>query len=376
MARVERKLHYISLLVFLNISVLAVSTSWGVPTSFTERRMLYKSLRYLAMGGTSIAVANDETSIAINPAGLGKLRDNYGTIADPEVELNSKGISAYNSKAYTDPFSIKQVVSTMKTKVGTYFSSRGQIMPSFVAKNFGIAILQKTELSARATSATAVDTFYRNDLSLLMGYNMRFFDGRIKLGVTGKMISRIEINELSLNPDQNLNLRSLGTAGIAKAGTGFGFDTGILMTAPWKWLPTIGAVYRDVGGMSFTENAMKRLSTSTSNPTVVKGDLDVGVSLFPIQSNNVRSTFALEYRGLITQSTQPDKAKLMHLGYEMNFSDIFFLRAGYHQRYWTGGLELSSEKFQFQLSSYGEEIGISSAPKEDRRWALKLSFRF
>ncbi len=376
MTRMNRKLYYISLVAVLGMTVLSTSTSWGVPTSFTERRMFYKSLRYLAMGGTSVAVANDETSIAINPAGLGKLRDNYGTIADPEVELNSKGISAYNRKAYTDPLSIKQVVNTMKTKVGDYFSSRGQVMPSFVAKNFGIAVLQKTELAARATTATAVDTFYRNDLALLMGYNLRFFDGRIKLGVTGKMISRIEINELSLNPNQNLNLRSLGKAGIAKAGTGFGSDVGLLMTAPWKWLPTVGAVYRDVGGMSFKENAMKRLSTSTSNPAEVKGDLDVGVSIFPIQSNGIRSTFALEYRGLLTQDTQRDKAKLVHVGYEMNFSDIFFVRAGYHQRYWTGGIELASESAQFQLSSYGEEIGNSTIPKEDRRWALKLSFRF
>lgn len=366
---------YLRLMLFLLITTTS-SFAWSVSAAFPERRVFYKSLRYLGMGGASIAIANDETSIAINPAGLGKLRDDYGTVFDPEIELNSKGITAYNSKAYTDPFSIKQVVETMKTQVGTYFSSRGQVMPSFVAKNFGIAILQKTDLAARATSDTAVDTFYRNDLALLMGYNLRLFEGRIKIGVTGKVISRIEIDELGLDPTQNLNLRSLGTAGIAKAGTGFGFDTGILMAAPWKWLPTIGAVYRDVGGMSFNQSTMKRLSTSTSDPAQVTGDLDLGLALFPIQSNSARSTFALEYRGFLTQSDQEDKAKLIHVGYELNYSDVFFLRVGYHQRYWTSGLELSSENFQLQLSSYGEEIGTSSEPKEDRRWALKLSYRF
>lgn len=364
---------------FVVLSLLVIMTStiaWAASAQFEERREFYKSLRYQAMGGASVAVANDETAIAINPAGLGKLRDDYGTVFDPEIELNTKGINAYNSKAYTDPFSVKQVVTTMKKKVGTYFSSRAQVMPSFVAKNFGIAILQKYELTARATSATAVDTFYRNDLALLMGYNLRFFEGRIKVGVTGKMISRIEIDELGMDPSQSLNIKSLGTAGIAKAGTGFGFDAGVLIAAPWKWLPTVGAVYRDIGGISFNQSTMKRLSTSTSDPAQVKGDLDVGVSLFPIQSNNVRSTIALEYRGLLTQADENDKAKLMHIGYEMNYADVFFFRAGYHQRYLTTGLELASERFQFQLSSYGEEIGTRSNPKEDRRWALKLSFRF
>jgi hypothetical protein len=374
----SREFKIILVLKLLLTSVMVLSSfAMAASAGFEERREFYKSLRYLGMGGAQVAVANDETAIAINPAGLGKLRDNYGTIFDPEVELNTKGITAYNSKAYTDPFSVKQVVNTMKSKVGSYYNSRAQVMPSFVAKNFGIAILQKYELNARATSATAVDTFYRNDLSLLMGYNLRLFEGRIKVGFTGKMISRIEVDEQGIDPTtQSLNIKSLGTAGIAKAGTGFGFDTGILVTAPWKWLPTIGVVYRDVGGMAFTESLMKRLSTSTSNPATVSGDIDVGVALFPIESNNVRSTFAIEYRGLLTQADQADKAKLIHLGYELNYADVVFFRAGYNQRYWTAGTELAAESFQLQIATYGEEIGTSSNPKEDRRWAFKLSFRF
>lgn len=363
--------------IFIGLSLYIVMTMPSLAfAQLEERRMFYKALRYQGMGGASVAVANDETALLINPAGLGKLRDDYGTVLDPEMEINSKGITAYNSKAYTDPYKINEVLPTMASNIGDYYSSRGQMMPSFVAKNFGIALLQKYELSARATSATAVDTFYRDDMALLMGYNIRLFEGRIKLGVTGKMISRIEVNEVGLDPTQNLNIKSLGTAGFAKAGTGFGFDAGLLIAAPWKWLPTIGAVYRDVGGMSFNQSTMKRLSTSTSDPDPVKADLDVGLALFPIQSNNVRSTFSLEYRGIMTQADQDDKAKLMHAGYELNYADVFFFRAGYHQRYLTSGIELSSERFQFQLSTYGEEIGTRTSPKEDRRWALKLSFRF
>jgi hypothetical protein len=341
-----------------------------------ERRVFYKSVRYQGMGGASIAVANDETAIAINPAGLGKLREAYGTVVDPEIEINTRGLNAYNSKAYSDPYRLKEVLPTMATKLGQHFSSRGQIMPSYVAKNFGIAILQKYDLAAQATSSTAIDTFYRDDLALLVGYNLRLFDGRVKLGVTGKMISRIELNETALDPTQPLQLKSLGTAGFAKSGTGFGFDAGLLLAAPWQWLPTIGVVYRDVGGMSFSQSTYSRLSSATSAPDAVKSDLDIGLALFPIQSNSLRTSFSLEYRGLLTQSSQADKAKLIHAGYEMNFSDIFFWRVGYHQRYWTTGIELASERFQFQLASYGEEIGTQSNPKEDRRWALKFGFRF
>jgi len=84
----------------------------------------------------------------------------------------------------------------------------------------------------------------------------------------------------------------------------------------------------------------------------------------------------VEYRNVLTASQVEDKAKLVHGGLEFNFGDVFFLRAGYNQRYLTGGFELSSEKFQFQIATYGEEIGTASAPVEDRRYTFKLSFRF
>ena len=86
--------------------------------------------------------------------------------------------------------------------------------------------------------------------------------------------------------------------------------------------------------------------------------------------------WTLEYKGLLTASDETDKAKLLHAGFEYNFGDVFFLRAGYHHRYWTAGFELSSESFQLQLASYGEEIGTEAATMEDRRYVMKLALRF
>lgn len=347
-----------------------------VQAQFNERREFYKGLRYQAMGGAMVAVANDETALLANPAGLGRLRDVYGTFIDPELEMSQTAINAYNRKAFTEPLNLKDISDSMLAQQGDTYTARQQIMPSFVAKNFGIAILKKTDLQVRANSDTSVDAFYRDDVGVLLGYNLRLFEGRIKIGVTGKLISRNEVDQVALDPTtQSLSLKSLATAGLATSGMGFGFDTGIILTAPWTWLPTIAAVYRDVGGMSFTQDSLLPLD-GAGEPSSVESDLDVGVSLFPIHSSNVRSTIALEYRGIMTQSDQEDKAKLIYAGYEANYNDFMFFRAGYHQRYWTAGFEIASERAQFQFSSYGEEIGTSTNPKEDRRWAIKLVYRF
>ena len=167
-----------------------------------------------------------------------------------------------------------------------------------------------------------------------------------------------------------MDYSSIGTSGV-----GLSNDVALILSAPWTFLPTVTAHLHDIGGTSFTQMDGIRMS-STNRPNLVEQDLDVAAAIFPIHSNYVRSAWTVEYRGLLTSGSEDDKAKLLHAGMEFNFGDVLFLRAGYNQRYWTAGFEIASEHWQWQLASYGEEIGTSASPKEDRRYNLKFAFRF
>lgn len=345
-------------------------------TEAKELREFYNSVRTLSMGDATVMTANDETALALNPAGLGKIRDYYGTIADPEIETSKNYDPIYRTKAFTQPLDIPDVTTSLLQSPDTYYHARAQLFPSFVAKNFGIGILARRTLDAKVNSAlTSMETFYRDDLALLLGYNFRIWGGRIKIGFTGKLISRIEVDEDALDPNSDVSLGNLADTGVAKEGVGIGGDAGIILTAPWDYLPSIGAVVRDVGGTSYDKSYNNRMQT-LSRPTLTKQDMDLGLSISPILSNHIRSTIAIEYHNFLTAKDVDDPQKLYHAGAELNFGDVFFLRAGYNQRYWTAGLELASENFQFQLGSYGEEVGTKDVPSEDRRYALKLVFRF
>ena len=363
---------------FKNILIFVILNLGCISVSAQERIDFYRGIRYLGMGGSSVAVTNDETALIVNPAALGRLRDYYGTIIDPELEAGKGASDVYAAKAFTQPFTLQQVIPSAVLSPGTYFHTRAHVMPSFVAKNFGLALLANYQLNAQANaSGTFVDTFYRDDLSLLLGYNLRLFDGRIKIGFVGKVTSRIELIEPLLDPNGALDLPTLATLGKAKEGLGIGADAAIILAAPWSYVPTLTAVVRDVGGTAFDKSYGNRLSTSTVRPATQAQDIDVGLAVFPIYTNSIRSSWSVEYRGLTSGVNEPDKAKLIHAGVELNFSDIFFMRAGMNQRYWTAGLELSSEHFQIQLASYGEEIGsYSTTLREDRRYVTKFSFRF
>lgn len=342
----------------------------------TERREFYNGARGLGMGDTGVAIVNDETALLVNPAGLGRLRNFYGTIFDPELDIGSKVPDMHRADAFSQPFNIADVLPTAVSSPGTYYHARGMLFPSFVARNFGIGLLVKNTLDAEAASATSVNTFYRDDMALILGYNLRLWDGRIKLGFTGKVISRLELNESALDSTGALDNPSLAAAGKLKEGVGVGGDLGLMLTAPWTWLPTLAAVAHDVGGTKFNQMTGVRSKDAIATPDEQLQDLDVGFSVSPIHRNNLRSMWTIEYRNVLTASSETDKAKLIHFGVEANLGDVFFLRAGYNQRYWTAGAELSSERFQIQVANYGEEIGDETTPREDRRTVLKIAFRF
>ncbi len=340
-----------------------------------ERFEFFNGVRPLGMGNASVAAVNDETALLVNPAGLGKLRNFFGTIVDPELDIGSSAMNLYRAKSFSNPVSVSQVLPAAAAAPGNYFYSRAQVFPSFVAKNFGIGIFAKNEIAALATSATEASLFYRDDLAILLGYNFRFWDGRIKIGFTGKMISRTEINEDVIDPSGPIDMTSLAAAGQAKHGLGIGTDLGVMLTAPWDNLPTLALVARDIGNTTFDKSYYTRMSAS-EKPNSAPQDIDAGLSFQVIHKANIRSLWTIDYKGILTAKDEEDKNKLYHLGIEFNFGDVFFLRTGYNQRYVTAGFELASERFQFQIATYGEEVGTAANPKEDRRNVAKFTFRF
>lgn len=355
-----------SLCMALILNFLSGSFAWS-----QEIRENYNGVRSLGMGGASIAVVNDETALLSNPAALGKLRDTYGTIIDPEIEGSSNLNGMYTSKAFSNPWELEDVKNTTDASRGKYFHFKGQLFPSIVTKNFGIGIHAKKLMDAQMSEdGTNLKTFYQDDMSLLLGANLRLLGGRMKLGFVGKGISRIEIDK-----DVNPATDSMNISDHAKEGFGIGLDAGLMLSAPWVWLPTISAVVRDVGGTKFTSGSGLRMST-TERPAELEQDIDVGLAVFPIHGNNTRSSFTLEYQKMKKAADYTDKTKFYHVGYEYNYGDVLFLRAGMNQKYWTAGLEIATESTQMQIASYGEDIGADGNSTEDRRYVFKFAFRF
>src|SRR5690606_32034891 len=138
--RVNMKLHgwKIKSLKFLLIpSLLIPALTWS-----QERYEFYNGVRQMGMGGAIIAVVNDETALLSNPAALGKLRDSFITVFDPEIEGNMNverllGVDFYKA---TDP---QFVLDKLKDNPGKRLHTKAQVFPSLIFPNFGIGLHTK-----------------------------------------------------------------------------------------------------------------------------------------------------------------------------------------------------------------------------------------
>lgn len=256
-----------------------------------ERYEFFNGVRSLGMGGTQVAIVNDETALLGNPAALGRLRDYFWTITDPEGEIGEETQRVINADilAFIDP---QDALDKAKDKPGYRLYERAQLFPSFVYTNFGFGLYGSWVTDAITDNpATVLDLYMRNDIAFVLGFNFRFFDGRVKLGFNARAVNRVLIDDDAIPAAST----GLTIKGLSREGFGVASDIGLIMTAPWQWLPTLAVVYRDVGTTSYTMNdGLLHNNASAEPPSRTPPSLDVGLSVQPIIGRKNRLTIAAE----------------------------------------------------------------------------------
>src|SRR5690606_14486645 len=129
----------------------------------------YNGVRALGMGGASVAVVNDETALISNPAALGKLRDYFVTLVDPELDMggDTQAVVGTDIMAFMDPQeSLEKVLDAPKRRL----HQRAQLFPSIVVPNFGFGLFAKYETNAYLSDDQTLYNYeYINDLAAVFG---------------------------------------------------------------------------------------------------------------------------------------------------------------------------------------------------------------
>lgn len=335
---------------------------------FSVHADFYQGIRQMGMGGASVAVVNDETSLLLNPIGLGRLRVPYITLIDPEVTTNTDSVSSVQS-LLLDSTNVKEIYPELASNLDQRYFIRTQIFPSYVDRHYGFGFLMKDEIVATRSSATQfMDLNYVSDWVGVFGLNKSFYGGVLKIGGSARWVDRVQYMGTLDPATDGLDLKTL-----AAQGAGLAADVGVSLSSPTDWLPTISVMARDVGDTSFSLSDGMRDYLTTTDPTKVPMTIDVAVAIFPIWTNVTRGTFTIEYDDVLESG---DTIQKLHAGLEINLADRFYFRGGYNRGYLTGGFEWNTQFIQLQFAYYGEEIGTEDNPVQEDRYAIKAVLRF
>ena len=347
---------------------LALAVALPLSAGATETYRFYRGVRPLGMGGAGLATVNDETALLQNPAALGKLRDHFVTLVDPEVDVGINTATLAGDKLFklSDP---QATLAKLNKHKNQHLHQRAQVFPSIVTQGFGLGAFAKQTVDGEVVDGGKFLFDYRADTAGVLGFNTGLGGGVFKLGTTARVINRREVKRDDLDPTSTtLNLDQL-----AHEGVGLGVDVAAMIAVPVLYLPTLTMVWHDVGQTSFTL-AKGLMHPTDRRPDLVRDAVDLGFAVYPILSPVWRATWSLQYDDL-THETD-DVLRHVHAGAEFNYADSVFVRAGLNQRYWTAGLELAYVGYQLQFASYGEEIGTKANPREDRRVVAKFAIRY
>ena len=110
------------------------------PAFAKELPAFYEGVRPLGMGGAFTAIADDNNAIFYNPAGLNRL-ETWSFEVPLFIEMSKSNIDLAQDAQDVDFDSTTEVTQFIRDNLGETGEFRFGLVPIFVKKNFGVALL-------------------------------------------------------------------------------------------------------------------------------------------------------------------------------------------------------------------------------------------
>lgn len=356
----------------------------------------YASPRALAMGNAFSAVADDYNAIFYNPAALTERKTgDMRLFLRGAVSSDWDGLMNDIDGAGSDITSINNVIAK---QYGNHFIARFPTMGfAWVRQNWGIAFIPMD---------FALDVSVNQSLGPKLGVNM-YADStfaysyarklkpkwlakghKLSVGLTGKAIHRIHFQDAV---DAAALANNSDVFDFKRAGEGLTFDVDISA----QYTPQ----FAKGGFLSFmrfakpTFTAMVRNLLDMGYPVQLKlvSDLDEPAKPPKLQRRfDFGSKFELPRFWVFTPKVAFDIRDIghsnwnfkkgLHAGAELYWTMFKWWKGswsvGINQGYFTAGLGAKLGVFQFDFATWGEEVGTSDVPSENRRYMLEMALDF
>lgn len=354
--------------------------SVGPVISASEIPRLYRSAEFLGRGDTGIAIADYDSAIFYNPAGLAQGNGIYKEtiLASPTLEISTPTRDAIRQISVEDD----PTTDVLKRNIGK---------PQHIGiYNFSGVILRRVALGAFYSSSTNVfvakseaagglefaDANSVQNIGATFSIAEKILGDFLLVGATAKYIQRGQA-AITVDVTDADQLDQLDSNDVLGVGTGFGGDIGLMIRGQARIKPSFGLTIQDLGDTKFTptvvddENPQKSAALKDIKQTVNAG--------FAIEPSSRASTFRLllDVRDILRNNDESNSLfKRLHIGTELSVKDTVGFTGGLNQGYVSAGGYFDLWLIRIDLGIYTEEVGSWAGHRADNRFYFRLKAGF
>ncbi len=376
----------------------------------------YYPIRALGMGNAFTAIANDESSIWLNPAGISRVRkhrsreQNFWTkLPVLGLGLNSNAKNLYDTSKNLGGSLQKAIESTNSLGANktswAHYQAAPVMMYNFAPQFVGatsvysqgfVRILVPEEDSNSASLTAQTDNGFAQSFAWTNNTN------RMSFGLTFRYISRGAYEDIvDVDSVRKPALIKERYTNFGNSSVGYGLDMGLMFTFADFWFPTLGIsvlnlplgcqsnylnpatkMRENVCGTKFTGKINNPDALGNLDPT----DLRMGVSMTPRISPKVALRLGLDIHHFYTKVGSQNWGlkdtliqKMIHTGAELVFGNPlvpshFSVRAGMGQGFFSAGMSAWIYGLELQLTTYSADLSADAKSLEDRRTLAGVAY--
>lgn len=401
----------------LNMVVLCFLTP-AFPAFGQELQENFVPVRALGMGGAFTAVANDESAVWTNPAGVARARKHrtrdflVSKFPNIGIGVNERTKGLYQSIVGNKDKSVAEVAQE-STDLGSNQSYYANLhaYPSVLFDYddqlpgaIGIFTNNTTNLYIDKDVPEQARSTIISDSGGVFNVNWTNRTNRLTLGFQVRYVVRYAYEDIV--PTNDLKNKSELQKRIqdnANQSQGVGLDFGFMYTFADFWFPTFGLAVLNlptgckenylnpftekretVCGNVYHGDIENEDALSVVDPT----DIRVGLSISPRLARNFTMRIAFDAHHMWLDSGDQvigmsgiDAQKMFHAGIELLPGNPlerppFSIRLGLNQGFVTGGASLNLPYFSLDIATYGVDVAGGSKRVEDRRYLASLGVTF
>lgn len=374
--------------IFIAVTYFFIRSSFAGEALIFDIHQQYISTRAMGMGNAHVAVADDESALFFNPAGLKQLKESKMNLfikgaGNPDILDLADDIDKAGSEA-------QAISDVLVANYGKNYSLRAPSIGFLWANpKWSLAFIPAdvsidTAFQQSVGPSINLKAYQDTTLAFAKSWNLKTVQqGVLNYGVTSKLIYRAGLDKIvgiaSIQNDKVLEAED------SNEGLTLDFDLGAMWHAPqaetgfWSYFqPTAGIVVRNVLDYGYFTNLGLYSDDKNGDPEKLRRVIDLGTS-FQLPDWWVWSSrLAFDVRNILHPNWTFQKG--IHLGLEFNWEMFSWWkggwRAGLNQGYWTAGFTGQFSVFKLELASFGREVGTSSNKVEDRVYMFTTSIDF